>query len=266
MNNLLPYNTLRIALMHDDRPNTPETLLSFDEIRTIAKAAVSMGIDRFEITGGEPLEREDIPVLLMMLSSLTVLKDMTLTTSGILLPRWAKSIRGAGVRRVTVKLDTFDPVKYRILTGGGDLTAVLAGIRALMEVGFPPATLQVRLIGGVNDDEIASLVRLTKMTGVSLRLMELTDEESNALSAQAKLSCEDAFRRAEGLKPVEDMPGTYRLPGASGTVTLVPCENRMSGCLLLSADGMINADDHRLNLRGLDETDAANALKTLFSA
>ena len=104
------------------------------------------------------------------------------------------------------------------------------------------------------------------MTGVSLRLMELTDEESNALSAQAKLSCEDAFCRAEELKPVEDMPGTYRLPGASGTVTFVPCENRTAGCLLLSADGMINTDDHRLNLRGLDETGAANALKTLFSA
>lgn len=257
------YDTLRIALTHEDSRHGHALLLSFDEIRQIAKAAVSMGVSRFEIAGGEPLEREDIPVLLMMLSSLTILQDMTLTTNGVLLPRWAKSIRGAGIRRVTVKLDTFDPARYRMLTGG-DFTAVLAGIRALMEVGFPPATLEVRLIGGVNDGEIASLVNLTKMTGVSLRFMELTDDEAALFPSGAKLPCGEVLLRVPALEPIESNPGTYRLPGAAGTVALIPCDARSAGCLTLSADGILHAGDMHISLRGLDENNIAEAMKTIF--
>lgn len=257
------YDTLRIALTHEDSQKSHASLLSFDEIRQIAKAAVSMGVSRFEIAGGEPLEREDLPILLMMLSSLMILKDMTLTTNGILLPRWAKSIRGAGVRRVTVRLDTFDPARYRMLTGG-DFTAVLAGIRALMEVGFPPATLEARLIGGVNESEIASLVNLTKMTGISLRFMELTDDEAAAFPAGAKLSCAEVLRRVATLEPVEDITGMYRLPGAAGTVALIPCDTRNTGCLTLSADGMMNTAKASLNLRGLDENSIIEAMKSMI--
>lgn len=257
------YDTLRIALTHEDSQQSHEPLLSFDEIRQIAKAAVTLGVSRFEIAGGEPLEREDIPILLMMLSSLTIVQDMTLTTNGILLPRWAKSIRGAGIRRVTVRLDTFDPVRYRMLTGG-DLTAVLAGIRALMEVGFPPTTLEVRLLRGINDGEIASLVNLTKMTGISLRFMELTDAEADAVSPGAKLPCSEVLRLVPALQPEEDVPGVYRLPGAAGSVALIPCDARAAGCLTLSADGILHAHGMHIHLRGLDENRIAEAMKTMI--
>ena len=175
--------SLRIALTHPEQ--SPSSYLPFEQIRLAAQAAVSCGVRRFELCGGEPLEREDIPVLCMMLSSLTFAEDMSLTTDGVLLPRWAKALRGAGVSRVIVKLDTFDPGRYRAMTGGGDLTAVLAGIRSLMEVGFPPATIEARLIGGVNDSELPSLVRLTKMTGVlGICLMTSKPESPGSITSR----------------------------------------------------------------------------------
>ena len=231
--------TLRIALNDDTLPAS--SLLSFDQIRSVAKAAVDCGIRRFELCGAEPLRREDIPILVMMLSSLTILEDMTLTTDGILLPRWAKALRGAGVHSVTVKLDTFDPVKYRMMNGGGDLTAVLTGIRTLTEVGFPPAVLEVRLIRGLNDDELPSLIRLTRMTGISLRLMELTPEEAAAFGPDAHMTCADALERLPELIRSEEHPSVYHLDGAAGTVTLIPCGRRDDGCAVLSAAGMLSA-------------------------
>jgi len=238
MNTPSVINTLRIMLNEDALPAS--SLLSFDQIRTTAKAAVDCGVKRFELCGAEPLKREDIPVLVMMLSSLAVLEDMTLSTDGILLPRWAKALRGAGIRRVTVKLDTFDPVKYRMITGG-DLTAVLTGIRALMEVGFPPAALEVRLIRGLNDDELPSLLRLVRMTGVSLRLMELTPEEASVFGPEAHMSCADALKKLPELIVSKEIPSVYHLDGASGTITLVPVSQRESGCAVLSAGGMLRA-------------------------
>ena len=262
MDSRFPYDTLHIALTHE-HSRTGAPLLSFEEIRSAAKAAAALGVRRFHITGGEPLEREDIPVLLIMLSSVAVLEDMPLTTNGLLLPRWAKSIRGAGVSRVIVKLDTFDPARYRAMTGGGDLTAVLAGIRAAMEVGFPPATLQVRLLGGVNDSEIPSLVNLTKMTGVSLRLMELTQEETDAIPGASRLTCEEALRLAPQLSADEALPGVYRLSPAAGTVTLVPCSQRDAGCITLSADGMLSAGSACKSIRGLGEEEILSALRAM---
>lgn len=243
------YHTLRIALTQDGLPSG--ALLPFEKIRIAAKAAADCGIRRFELDGGEPLAREDLPLLLMMLSSVCVLEDMTLTTDGILLPRWAKSIRGGGVQRVSVKLDTFDPGKYRRITGGGDLGAVLAGVRALMEVGFPPATLEVRLIRGLNDDELPSLCRLTQMTGVSLRLMELTPQEAGAIGENAHMTCADALARMPGLS--QEVEGLYRLPGAQGAIRLVPCDARESGCLVLTADGMLRAGTHTADIREAGE-------------
>jgi len=262
MNNPYSIKTLRIALTEEGKENA--SLLPFDQIHLVAKAAVSYGVRRFDISGGEPLERADIPLLLMMLSSLAVLEDMTMTTNGVLLPRWAKSIRGAGVRSVAVRLDTFDPSKYRMLTGGADLTAVLSGIRALMEVGFPPATLEVRLIRGVNDDELPSLVNLTKLTGVSLRLMELTSQEAAALPRGTHMTCEEALALVPQLASCQDKPGVFRLPGASASVQAVSCGMRDAGCLLLSADGLLRLGDSSVSVCGLTEEEILSAVSALY--
>ena len=254
------YHTLRIALTQDGLPSG--ALLPFEKIRIAAKAAADCGVRRFELAGGEPLAREDLPVLLMMLSSVCVVEDMTLTTDGILLPRWAKSIRGGGVQRVTVKLDTFDPGKYRSITGGGDFGAVLAGIRALMEVGFPPATLEVRLMRGVNDDELPSLARLTQMTGVSLRLMELTQEEADAVRPEAHMICEQALSLIPGL--VQEEESVFRLPGAQGTITLVPSVARESGCLVLGADGLLRPGGQTADISAADEDEIRSIIREVI--
>lgn len=254
-------HTLRIALTHHKQDSA--SLLSFDQIHAVAKAAANCGIRRIALCGGEPLEREDLPVLLMMLSSVCVLEDMRLTTNGILLPRWAKSIRGAGVQHVTVTLDTFDPGKYRRLTNGGDLTSVLAGIRALMEVGFPPATIQARLIRGVNDDEIPSLVNLTKLTGISLRLMEMTPDEAAAHTPQARMTCKEALSLAAELRPDADCPHIFRMPDAAGSVSFIAPDQRDAGCLCLSADGMLSALKHAVDIRLLPHSALEEAVGSL---
>ncbi len=255
----MPFHTLNLSLM--DNQTAAGSLLPFKRIRAVAKAALACGIARIQLTGGDPLDREDIPVLCMMLSSLPGFSRMTLETDGLLLPRWAKALRGAGVRDVTVKLDTFSPATYRQMTNGGDLTAALAGIRAAMEVGFPPITLQVRLLGGVNDVELASLAQLTKHAGVSLRLVEQTDEEAAALGAQA-LACEDALARIPGLAPDGD---GYRLPGASGTVALLPVSARGAGVLALTADGMLRAGETAVSVRDMDDAQIEQTIQNLMS-
>lgn len=244
------YDTLRIALTHEEGKSG--ALLPFEQIRLVAKAAVGCGVRRFELCGGEPLLREDIPVLVMMLSSLTVLEDMTLVTDGILLPRWAKALRGAGISRVIVTLDTFDPAAYRALTGG-DITAVLTGIRSLAEVGFPPATIQARLIRGISGSSLPSLLRLAKMTGISLRLMEMTQAEADALAPDARMTCADALALILKLSAQEGNPFLYRLPGAAGQVELIPCCQREEGRIVLSAGGMLRAGSFSADVRHLNE-------------
>lgn len=260
MNTPAGYDTLRIALTQEGLACS--ALLPFEQIRLVAKAAADCGIRRFELAGGEPLRREDLPLLLMMLSSVCVVEDMSLTTDGTLLPRWAKSIRGGGVQRVTVKLDTFDPAKYRRITGEGDITAALAGIRALMEVGFPPATLEVRLMRGVNDDELPSLARLTQIAGVSLRLTEMTQEEADAAAPGARMTCEEA--RALLPELAQEADGQYRLPGAAGTIAFIRCDARESGCLVLTADGELHAGAHAANVYAMSEDEIRRIVREVM--
>lgn len=258
MDNHSPYHTLQLVLTGSETP------ISFEQIRLCAKAALACGVSSIELCGSDPLDREDIPVLCMMLSSLPGFRHMSLTTDGILLPRWAKALRGAGVMDVTVKLDTFNPAIYRTLTAGGDLTAVLAGIRSLMEVGFPPATIEARLIRSVNDAELPSLARLTKMTGVSLRLMEMTANEAAAFFKEAHMTCEEALEHLPNLAAEGQNPLVCRFEGAAGTITLVPSCTRGDGCILLDADGTLRAGESILCVRDADEDAMLAAVQALM--
>jgi cyclic pyranopterin phosphate synthase len=113
-------------------------ILTYDEITSFSKLAVSKGIRKIRITGGEPLVRKDVEKLIALLASIEGLADLSLTTNGQLLEEKAALLKSAGLQRINISLDTLDPEHYRLITRGGTLNAVLSGIRAAQRAGFEP--------------------------------------------------------------------------------------------------------------------------------
>ncbi len=128
-----------------------EKILSFEEICEVVKIATEYGIDKIRLTGGEPLVRHDIVKLVKMISENKNVKDLSLTTNGILLEKFAKPLAEAGLHRVNISLDTVDPGKFKHVTGGGDLNQVFAGIEAAKKYGL--SLIKVNCVVKENSDE-----------------------------------------------------------------------------------------------------------------
>jgi cyclic pyranopterin phosphate synthase len=151
-----------------------EDMLSFEEISTLTDAFIHEGVDRIRITGGEPLLRRDLPVLIEKQAAKPI-ADLALTTNGLLLKANAHALRAAGLHRVTVSLDTLQRDRFRALTGSSDHDAVLAGIDTAAEAGFSPLKLDTVVIRGVNDDELTSLIDFAKRVNAEVRFIEYMD-------------------------------------------------------------------------------------------
>jgi len=113
-------------------------VLSFEEIAEVTRVAVNMGVDKVRITGGEPLVRKGIVELIGMIAAVPGIRDLSMTTNGTLLQRYAKDLVKAGLHRINVSLDTLDEARYRMLTRGGSLTDALSGIQAAKDAGLNP--------------------------------------------------------------------------------------------------------------------------------
>src|SRR5688572_14978965 len=146
-----------------------ENLLSFEEIGQVADAFVDEGVNRIRITGGEPLLRRDLPVLIESLAARPAIADLALTTNGVLLRAQAAALRAAGLHRITVSLDTLDSERFRELTRTDDLAKVLDGIDAAAAAGFRSLKLDTVVIRGVNDEELVPLLEYAKGRGAELR-------------------------------------------------------------------------------------------------
>jgi cyclic pyranopterin phosphate synthase len=152
-----------------------EHVLNYDEMATIADAFMDAGVDRVRITGGEPLLRRNLQALVESLAARPALKDLALTTNGVLLAAQASSLRTAGLHRVTVSLDTLKRERYIQISGMDGLAATLAGIDAALEAGFPPPKIDTVVIRGFNDDELISLLEFGKGLGAEVRFIEYMD-------------------------------------------------------------------------------------------
>ncbi|MBU6298303.1 MAG: GTP 3',8-cyclase MoaA [Alphaproteobacteria bacterium] len=149
-------------------------LLTLEEIERICKAFMRKGVNRLRITGGEPLVRRNVMSLIERLGTWIGpggLKELTLTTNGSQLPRFAKRLVAAGVKRVNVSLDTRDPDMFRAVTRWGDVSHVLAGIDAALDAGLKVKINTVAL-KGVNEDEFGGLLRWAHGRGMDLTLIE----------------------------------------------------------------------------------------------
>lgn len=244
------------------RKQEHRAILSFEEIEEIARAAVSMGVRKIRLTGGEPLVRRGMLSLCRGLREIPGVEELTLTTNGLLLPEMAEPLKAAGVDRINVSLDTLDPDKYRKITRIGSLDQVLAGIRAARDAGLTPLKLNCVLIGGFNDDEIPALAALTRDEPVEVRFIELMPiGHAVPFGPEAYLPCETVLERLPRLERAGQDGGVaerYRLPGAAGTIGLIRplsrCFCRQCNRIRLTADGCLKPCLHsreELPLRGL---------------
>jgi cyclic pyranopterin phosphate synthase len=147
---------------HDD-------ILRYEEILRIVQVATGEGITKIRITGGEPLVRRGVAEFIASLRTIPELTDISLTTNGILLETYAEQLFAAGIRRINISLDSLNADKYTRITRGGDIDAVLRGIRKVREIGFDPIKINIVAIKGFNDDEVLDFARLTLSNPYQIR-------------------------------------------------------------------------------------------------
>jgi len=152
-----------------------ETILSFEETDALAGIFTELGVDKVRLTGGEPLLRKDLPVLMRKLRRNPRIKDLALTTNGVLLAEQAQAFHDAGLHRVTVSLDTLKRERFKALTRRDSFQQVLEGIEAAVRVGFKGLKFDTVAILGYNDDELVDLIEYGKRFGGEVRFIEYMD-------------------------------------------------------------------------------------------
>lgn len=172
-----------------------DDLLTFEEIRELVGIFTELGVDKVRLTGGEPLLRRDLPVLVRMLARTSRVKDLAMTTNGVLLADHAQALYEAGLHRVTVSLDTLSPERFKALTRRDAHERVLKGLEAVRQMGFKGTKIDTVLMRGTNDDELADLIEFGKRSGAEVRFIEYMD-----VGGATRWSMDKVFSRAEILE------------------------------------------------------------------
>lgn len=207
-------------------------ILSYEEIYDFVKVATGLGISKIRITGGEPLVRQDVCRLIKMLSGIPGIKDLALTTNGILMSKYAAKLKSAGLRRVNISLDSLQPDRYQAITHGGNIQSVLKGIESAKKAGLTPVKINCVLMKGINEDEVNDFVRFGKEHQVEIQFIQRM--------------------RIDQKKPT--------IP-AGAVLIKRPPDCRICNRLRLTADGFIKPcllSDDEINIR---QCDYATALK-----
>ncbi|BBH21517.1 GTP 3',8-cyclase [Paenibacillus baekrokdamisoli] len=228
-------------------------LLSYGQIVEVVKAGAELGISKLRITGGEPLVRPGLDGLVRRLAAIPGIRDISLTTNGVLLADQAEALRDAGVNRVNISLDTLDPSRFKFIARRGDLKRVMAGIEASARVGFGPIKLNCVLLKGVNEDEIADFLRMAYEQPLHVRFIEYmpighADDNWKAHYLPLSHVLEIAQEQRLEVERIEDMLGNgpsedYQIRGGKGSFGLIHpiSDNFCKNCnrLRLTADGNI---------------------------
>ena len=159
-----------------------EDILSYDEITAFTRAAVAGGINKVRITGGEPLVRKGIASLVEMISAIEGVTDLSMTTNGILLSEYAAPLAAAGLMRVNISLDTLDPDKFRFVTRGGDITAVLKGIEAAQRAGLRPVKINCVIKSTPDEEDARSVAEYCMKEGLEVRFIRQMDLAAGTFS------------------------------------------------------------------------------------
>jgi cyclic pyranopterin phosphate synthase len=234
-----------------------DQVLSFEEIHRAAGAFVQLGVEKLRITGGEPLVRRGLPQLIRMLAELRTLAgeplDLTLTTNGAALRSLARPLADAGLKRVTVSLDSLDDAVFGAMNGVDfPVAKVLDGIDAAIEAGLTPVKINMVVRRGINETSIVPMARWARETGVTLRFIEYMDVgHSNGWRLDEVVPAADLVEAVSAVWPVEpaepayrgEVAGRYRYLDGAGEVGIISSVTRpfCRDCTRarLSADGKL---------------------------
>jgi cyclic pyranopterin phosphate synthase len=244
--------------------HTPKgEILSYEEIYLVAQAAAELGINKLRLTGGEPLVRSHLSKLIGMLSQIEGIDDISLTTNGMLLERYAAELKEAGLKRVNISLDSLQEGKLRSITRLGNLQDVLKGIAAAQVVGLQPIKLNMVVLRGINDNEILDFARRTMEQGWHVRFIELMPIGEVA-KREWFVPVSEIKACIESLGTLEPYPSSgggpakyFRLPNSKGTIGFITpvSEHFCFRCnrLRLTTDGKLRPcllSDEEIDLRG----------------
>jgi len=243
-------------------------ILRYEEIERIVSVAAEMGVSKLRITGGEPLVRRDLPVLIKQLSNISGITDLSMTTNATLLEKYARDLMDAGLHRINISLDSLNALRFRQLTGAA-LAPVLAGIRAAKDVGLGKIKLNTVLMRGINAGgqkcEVAELIDFAEKMQATIRFIELMpmkqgmDWEEHYISIDEVLKRSDVQARVDTSSSMQTGNTAARYlplkngPGEVGFI--MPMSERFcEGCnrLRLTSDGGLRSclpADHQLSLR-----------------
>ena len=251
-----------------------QDILNYEEIYTVALAAAELGIDKVRLTGGEPLVRSGLPKLIQMLAHIDTINDISLTTNGLLLSRYAAELKQAGLQRVNVSLDTLKQDKFELITRrNNNLNDVLEGIEAARSVGLNPVKINTVVTAGINDDELVDFATKTIDEGWHVRFIELMLPVGVSTSASQFISVSNMRERLKPLGELEPClpsagngPAKYfRFPHAKGTLGFITpvSEHFCFHCnrLRLTSDGKL-----RSCLLAEDEVDLRQLLRSGISS
>lgn len=227
-------------------------LLTYEEIERLAKIFVSLGVEKIRLTGGEPLLRKDLPTLVKKLADIEGLKDIGLTTNGVLLPKFAKELKEAGLLRVNVSLDTLNSELFGKINGRGvGVDVILEGIKAAQDAGLG-VKINMVVKKGLNDSEIVPMAKFCKEQGLQLRFIEYMDVGStNGWKMDDVVTKKEIYELLKEhylLEPVDpayfgEVAKRYRYEGTNVDVGFIPSvsESFCSSCTRsrLSANGQI---------------------------
>jgi cyclic pyranopterin phosphate synthase len=243
-------------------------LLSFEEIERFVRVAVPLGIDKIRLTGGEPLMRRDLTVLVRLLSRIEGIRDVGLTTNGILLAEHAQALHDAGLRRINISLDTLDPGRFREVARRDGLEKVIAGILAAKKAGFEPVKVNAVSMRGLTEHEVVPLARFAREHGLEMRFIEYMPIGADHWERDKVYFAHEILEQLESvapLVPAEDYDPRapameFRYTDGGGRVGIIASVSRPF-CLRcnrvrLTADGKL-----RNCLFALDEVDVKTLLR-----
>lgn len=269
-----------------------DEVLRYEEVETVARAAAELGIHKIRLTGGEPLVRKGVVDLVRILAAIPGVDDLSMTTNGMLLRRYADDLARAGLKRVNVSLDTLRPERFRQITRRGELADALAGIHAARRAGLTPVKINAVIVRGLNDDEVVELAYKTVSDGWHVRFIEWMPLAGPMMGkiewAEGMVPTDEIRARIEAalgpLEPASMQAGAgparyYRLaeaggPRAAGTIGFISAlsEHFCGSCnrLRLTADGKLRPclfSEHEIDLRTpLREGAGVREIKALLTA
>lgn len=257
-------------------------MLSYEELLRVASEAVALGIEKIRITGGEPLVRKGLLGFIERLAAIPGLKELVLTTNGLLLREMALPLRRAGIQRLNISLDSLQPATFNQITRGGDLARVLDGISAAEEAGFPPVKINMVVMRGINDDELLEFAALTLHKPYTVRFIEYMPTLQDRQWSVHSLDGREILKRIEQHFPLlplvsAEMGGpsrNFKIKGAAGAIGIITpisghfCES--CNRIRISASGLARgclfantAVDLKLCLRGTGNGDIQETLRRI---